>query len=99
MKSRRSLKPSTLGDPSRPKVRKLMRAVHVFPDAEGQWEVRTLGPERIRKEFPSRSEAITYAERLPLESTDIVIHEGGLGKKNVRIRSKSTGRRRLEVAG
>jgi len=72
---RRTIKvtpPETLCEES---VRDAIRGVHVRPLATEGWQVRTIGPKRVERTFPEKSQAVSYAKTLALEPRrHVIIH-------------------------
>ncbi len=85
MKPRRTLKPLPLGKHPRSKVRAVVRGIHVAPTLGGRWEVRTLGPSRVRLGFESKEAAVRHAQEMSPEGLQgVFIHETGPPRRSQR---------------
>lgn len=72
----RTVKITPEGRQPRQKVREVVRGVHVVPLPNRRWQVRTIGLEPVKKVFPSKDEAIDFAESLGRENDlNLVLHK------------------------
>lgn len=66
---------TTEDSPTKRAIRRAMRAIHVVPRDSNAWEVRSMGPNRFSRVFPTRNEAISYARDVAPPHDDVSIHE------------------------
>jgi|GEM_PF-6253518 len=69
-----------------PRLLSIARGIHVVPGPARGWEVRTLGPHRIRRWFPACSEALSFAlDRQREERVDVIVHHQVHGSRRIKI--------------
>ena len=75
-KTKRTLiEPSESGEIAPDQIRKVVRSVHVVPDAQGGWRVQRSGSVRASQRFSNKSDAINYGKEVSRRmQTGLYVH-------------------------